>query len=117
MIGRYSLPEMQAVFTDEARFEAWLEVELLAVEAWAAIGEIGAADAAVVRASAPKVNAEFVAQVSERERVTDHDVAAFVDVLGGKTAEVDMAAFGGMLPSWPHFPGAGHVRYRRFLPE
>ena len=81
MIPRYSLPEMQAVFTDEARFEAWLEVELLAVEGWATIGDISASDAAVVRARAPKVTAEFVADVAERERITDHDVAAFVDVV------------------------------------
>ena len=36
MIPRYSLPEMAALFTDEARFEQWLEVELLAVEGFAA---------------------------------------------------------------------------------
>ena len=60
---------------------AWLEVELLAVEAWATLGVIPAADAAVVRARAPKVDAELVAEVAERERVTDHDVAAFVDVV------------------------------------
>ena len=44
------------------------------------------------------------------------DVAGFLGALGGATAYVDMAAFGGMLPSWPHFPGAGHVRYRQFSP-
>ncbi|HTX11687.1 MAG TPA: FAD-binding protein [Solirubrobacteraceae bacterium] len=44
-------------------------------------------------------------------------VADFVNDLGGTTAVVDMDAFGGMLPSWPHFPGAGHVRYRQFVPE
>jgi succinate dehydrogenase/fumarate reductase flavoprotein subunit len=43
-------------------------------------------------------------------------VAAFLDELGGATAPVDPAAFGGMLPSWPHFPGAGHARYRQFVP-
>jgi succinate dehydrogenase/fumarate reductase flavoprotein subunit len=43
-------------------------------------------------------------------------VAGFLASLGGATAPVDLAAFGGMLPSWPHFPGAGHVRYRQFTP-
>ena len=38
MIPRYSLPEMAALFTDEARLEMWLEVELLAVEGWAEVG-------------------------------------------------------------------------------
>ena len=39
VIPRYSLPEMAALFTDEARLEMWLEVELLAVEAWAEVGD------------------------------------------------------------------------------
>src|SRR6202042_3809896 len=36
---------------------------------------------------------------------------------GGRAPHVDMAAFGGMLPSWPHFPGAGQVGYRQFSGE
>jgi succinate dehydrogenase/fumarate reductase flavoprotein subunit len=43
-------------------------------------------------------------------------VAGFVEGLGGVTDSVDLAALGGMLPSWPHFPGAGHVGYRQFVP-
>ena len=42
-------------------------------------------------------------------------MAQFVDELGGTTAPVDLAAFGGMLPSWPHFPG--DTRYRQFVPQ
>ena len=45
MIDRYSLPEMAALFNDEARFARWLEVELLATEAWAALGVVPAVDA------------------------------------------------------------------------
>jgi len=81
MIPRYSMPEMAALFSDEARFGWWLEVELLAVEAWAELGVIPAADAAACRARAPRIDAGFVEEVAERERVTDHDVAAFVDVV------------------------------------
>ena len=44
------------------------------------------------------------------------DVPAFLASLGGSAPPVDEDAFGGMLPSWPHFPGAGHVRYRQFVP-
>ena len=40
MIPRYSLPEIADLFTDEARFGAWLEVEVLAVEAWAELGVV-----------------------------------------------------------------------------
>jgi adenylosuccinate lyase len=77
VIPRYSLPEIADLFTDEARFGAWLEVEVLAVEAWAQLGVVPADAARAVRKRARvDVNA-----VHERERVTDHDVAAFVDVV------------------------------------
>ena len=45
------------------------------------------------------------------------DVPDFLQSLGGSAPPVDDEAFGGMLPSWPHFPGAGHVRYRQFAPS
>ncbi len=77
MIPRYALPEMAELFTDEARLATWLEVELLTVEAWAKLGVVPAADVAAIRERA-SVDA---ASVEERERVTDHDVAAFVDVV------------------------------------
>ncbi len=95
MIPRYSLPEMAALFTDEARLEMWLEVELLAVEGWAEVGAIPRAAAQAVRARAPKVTPELVAAVNERERVTDHDVAAFVDVV--------QEAIGTPEGSWVHY--------------
>jgi adenylosuccinate lyase len=81
VISRYSLPEMAEVFSDEARFGLWLEIELLAVEAWAKLGAVPESDAADCRAHAPRVDATFVAQVAAREALTDHDVAAFVDVV------------------------------------
>jgi adenylosuccinate lyase len=95
VIPRYSLPEMAALFTDEARLAMWLEVELLAVEGWAEVGEIPADAAKAVRARAPKVDGALVAAVAERERVTDHDVAAFVDVV--------QDAIGQPEGSWVHY--------------
>ena len=94
MIPRYSLPEMAALFTDEARFSLWLEVELLAVEAWAELSVIPPEHAASCRARAPKVDEDFVEAVLEREKVTDHDVAAFVDVV--------QEAIGAPEGSWIH---------------
>src|SRR4051812_28068573 len=77
MIPRYSRPEIADLFTDAARFGAWLEVEVLAVEAWAELGIVPADDARAIRE-----RATFdVEAIHERERVTDHDVAAFVDVV------------------------------------
>jgi adenylosuccinate lyase len=81
MIPRYSLPEMAAVWTDTARMARWLEVELLATEAHAELGVVPVAAAKECRDRAPHVDDEFVAAVTERERTTDHDVAAFVDVV------------------------------------
>jgi adenylosuccinate lyase len=83
MIPRYSTPEMTAVFDDASRFGRWLEVELLATEGQAALGVVSAADAAACRKRAPRVDAAFVQRVLDREAVTDHDVAAFVDVVQG----------------------------------
>src|SRR6266545_7623782 len=68
---------MAELFTDGARLATWLEVELLAVEAWAKLGVVPAADAEAIQERA-SVDHEAV---EERELVTDHDVAAFVDVV------------------------------------
>ncbi len=95
MISRYSLPEMAALFSDESRFATWLEVEVLATEAWADLGMVPAADAAALRAGAPQITPAVVAAISERERVTDHDVAAFVDVIS--------AAVGPPAGNWVHY--------------
>ena len=95
MIPRYSLPEMAALFTDEARLASWLEVELLAVDGWAEVGDIPAAAAAACRARAPKVTPDLVAAVNAREKVTDHDVAAFVDVV--------QESIGGQEGKWVHY--------------
>jgi adenylosuccinate lyase len=73
VIARYTRPEMGALWTDEARMEAWRRVEVAACEEMEGPTE---AELDAIRA------ATFtVAAVHERERVTDHDVAAFVDVL------------------------------------
>ena len=74
MIPRYSVPEMAAVWSDEARFRHWLEIEVLAVEAWAGLGMVPPEDARVVRERASFT----VERVRELEEVTRHDVAAFV---------------------------------------
>jgi adenylosuccinate lyase len=72
---------MARLFSDEARFATWLEVEILATEAWAELGVVPRQHAEIARANAPVVDAELVAEIDAREAVTDHDVAAFVDVI------------------------------------
>ena len=81
MIERYSLPEMAEIFSDVSKFRRYLEIELLATSAHCELGVVPRDHAQICRDRAPKVDSEFVTAVSERERVTDHDVAAFVDVV------------------------------------
>ncbi|MGE4425374.1 MAG: adenylosuccinate lyase [Solirubrobacteraceae bacterium] len=81
MIPRYTRPEIGAVWTDQAKLESWRQVEVAAAEALTVLdgldgGGPTAADLDAIRAATFTVEA-----VQEREKVTDHDVAAFVDVL------------------------------------
>ena len=73
MLERYSRPEMSAIWTEENKYQAWLEVEILADEAWAELGEIPKEDVALIRE-----HATFdVARILEIEKETRHDVVAF----------------------------------------
>jgi adenylosuccinate lyase len=81
MIDRYSLPEIAEIFSDRSKFARYLEIELLATEAQAKLGVVPQTDAQTCRAKAPLVDDAFVHKIAERELVTDHDVAAFVDVV------------------------------------
>ena len=83
MIPRYEVPEIAAVWSDQSRMADWLEIELLAVEAWSELGAIPEADARACRERASFT----VEAVMERERVTRHDVAAFVDVVAASIGE------------------------------
>ncbi|PFG02830.1 adenylosuccinate lyase [Bacillus sp. es.036] len=73
MIERYTRPEMGAIWTEENRYNAWLEVEILACEAWAELGIIPKEDVQKIRE-----NAGFnVDRIHEIEEETRHDVVAF----------------------------------------
>jgi adenylosuccinate lyase len=69
---------MTAVWSDQTRLSNWLEIEVLAVEAWAELGRIPPEDAAAVREHASFT----VERVAELERITRHDLAAFVQTVG-----------------------------------
>ncbi|MGG3450462.1 MULTISPECIES: adenylosuccinate lyase [Bacillaceae] len=73
MIERYTRPEMGTIWTEENKFKAWLEVEILACEAWAEIGDIPKEDVKKLRE-----NASFdINRINEIELETRHDVVAF----------------------------------------
>jgi adenylosuccinate lyase len=86
VIARYTRPELGAIWTDEARMEAWRRVEVAACEEMAGPTE---AELQAIRSATFTVDG-----VQERERITDHDVAAFVDVLQQGA---------GMAGRWIHF--------------
>src|SRR3984957_17730627 len=75
MIPRYSRPEMAALWSEEAKLNHWLEIEVLACEGMAAIGVIPAEDAQIIRAKA----AFDIEKVRENEKRTNHDVIAFLE--------------------------------------
>jgi adenylosuccinate lyase len=81
VIPRYRLPEMSSVWSEERKLAVWKDIEALVVAAWVELG-VAPAEAAEAAAAAP---VPTPAQVAERERVTDHDVAAFVDLLAGES--------------------------------
>ena len=94
MIERYSVTEMDAIFSDASRFARYLEIELHALDGQSSIGAVPVAAAAACRTRAPHIDEEFVRAVAAREAVTNHDVAAFVDVVQER--------IGGTEAAWLH---------------
>lgn len=95
MISRYTRSEIGAVWTEEAKYNAWLEVELAASEALAATGEVPADSAALLRAHA-RVNAARIAEIEAEVR---HDVIAFTTAV----AESMAAAGAPQASRWFHY--------------
>jgi adenylosuccinate lyase len=79
VIARYTRPELGEIWTDQARMSAWRDVEVAAAEALDGPTE---ADREAIRGATFTVEA-----VKERERETNHDVAAFVDVVAASIGE------------------------------
>src|SRR5690606_33184057 len=83
MIERYTRPEMGAIWTEENRYKAWLEVEILACEAWAELGDIPKDDVAKIRERATfDIN-----RIHEIEEETRHDVVAFTRAVSESLGE------------------------------
>jgi adenylosuccinate lyase len=92
VIARYTRPELGALWTDQARMDSWRQVEVAACEQLPSLlGPDGPSEADL---EAIRKASFTVAAVQERERVTDHDVAAFVDIL---------AQSAGQAGRWIHF--------------
>jgi len=78
VIARYARPEMRRIWSEEGKLARWFDVELAALDAWADLGVVPAADVAAIRAGARPPTPERVAEI---EQTTDHDLAAFVDAV------------------------------------
>ena len=74
MIPRYSRPEMAALWSDQAKFQRWLDVEVAACEAWAKLGQIPNEAAQKIRRDA----SFSVDKINEYIAITHHDVTAFL---------------------------------------
>ncbi len=91
MIERYTLPEMGSIWADQHKLEAWKEVEVATLRAFETLGKVPAGVADATAAAACPTPEE----VAEREAVTNHDLAAFVDLLG--------QAAGAEAATWVHY--------------
>jgi adenylosuccinate lyase len=80
MIPRYTRPEMGRLWSPEHRYRIWLEIELLACEAMASLGEVPAADLAALRKAFDgfTFSAADVERIEEIEKTVKHDVIAFL---------------------------------------
>jgi adenylosuccinate lyase len=79
VIERYSRPEMRKIWSDERKFQIWLDIEVLACEAMADLGQIPKEDAAEIRK-----RARFsIPEIAEIEKRTNHDVIAFLENVAG----------------------------------
>lgn len=83
MIERYSTKDMQNVWSEENKFKAWLEVEILACEGWAKLGEIPKEDVEKIRKNA-YINID---RIYEIENETRHDVIAFTRAISETLGE------------------------------
>ncbi|MFW6306070.1 MAG: adenylosuccinate lyase [Bacillota bacterium] len=90
MINRYSLPDMEKVWSEENKYQIWLDIELAACKAWAELGKIPAEEFKKI-----KENVQLdVNKIKEIEKVTRHDILAFVEgineTLGNESKYVHM---------------------------
>ncbi len=81
MISRYETEEMREIFSDVHRMQIWMSVELAVVEAFVKFGLATEEDFGKIKDNLPVVDDSFVSEVLEREVTTNHDLAAFVDIL------------------------------------
>ena len=83
MIDRYTLPEMGNIWSEARKLETWKAVEVASLKAFESEGVVPPGVAAAIK----DADCPTPAEVAEREAVTNHDLAAFVDLLGQAAGE------------------------------
>jgi len=79
LIPRYTLPEMGEIWKETSKYKYWTDIEILAVEAWAALGVVPQNDLEAIKEGTRAVDPNHVAEIEEK---TQHDVIAFLTALG-----------------------------------
>ena len=88
MISRYTRQEMAKIWTDQNRYQIWLEIEVYAVEAFEKLGLVDKGVAAQIWSSTKKLENNFdVEKILEIEKITKHDVIAFLTYLAEHIGE------------------------------
>ena len=96
MIGRYETAAMREIWNEEATFARWTRVEVAACEAWHARSAISDADMEAIRT---KAHHQSAARVREFEKVTNHDVVAFVRAVTERVGEAGRHVHRGLTSS------------------
>ncbi|MFP4662132.1 MAG: adenylosuccinate lyase [Halanaerobiales bacterium] len=90
MINRYSLPEMKQVWSEENKYQIWLDIEMAACKAWSQLGKIPADHLEKIENNI-KLDVD---RIKEIEKVTRHDILAFVEgineTLGNESKYIHM---------------------------
>ncbi len=95
MVERYAREEMKSLWTMQAKYDAWLKVEIAAVKAWCELGLIPKEDAEKI-----EKNAKFdIAEIDEIEKTTKHDVIAFLTSVANNLGEESRWVHYGMTSS------------------
>ncbi|MEN3047016.1 MAG: adenylosuccinate lyase [Candidatus Hydrothermales bacterium] len=84
MIERYKVKEIEEIWSEENKLRLWLEIEILTIEGFENLNLVPKGTAEKIREKNIKITPQ---EVKEREKITNHDVAAFVDVLEEKVGK------------------------------
>ena len=93
MIERYQTPEMRVIWSEVRKYQAWAEVEMLALEAWEKLGKVPGGTTQRLRQALQQkpIDEAFARRVDQIEAETRHDMVAFTQALTEWTGDGDAA--------------------------